>query len=82
MKLSEYIQELTKFLAENGDMDVYSHSCEDNIDYYTKVDCSGDKMFLDPRHKERYITDRVHSEDDRNGYGVPLEDFIPVCVVN
>ncbi len=81
MKLSEYIQGLTAFLAEHGDMEAY-YSSDDEGNSYQKVGYSGSKVFLHPQDKDKYRTDCVYPEEDMAGYGVEADDFVPICVVN
>lgn len=79
MFLSEYIEGLQKFLAENGDMEAY-YSADDEGNSYQEVGFCGSKMFVRSDEINTHRPDLYCEEDAMAVY--EEEAFTPVCVVN
>lgn len=74
MKISEMINNLQDFMAENGDIECW-YATDDEGNEYHAVYFSPSKIYVDENGE-------VYELEDLEDYELDIEDVKPVCVVN
>jgi hypothetical protein len=82
MKLSEYIAGLTKFMAENGDMEAF-YAADDEGNAYQGCSHAGSLYHIQEHQKDEWRPELIGDDPE---YLQEIKDYggtlIQVCVVN
>ncbi len=78
MKISDMINNLQKFMEENGDVACY-YAVDDEGNGYCPIYFEPTKYYL---NEDNEVVHKQDVEADIEFYGNSIDDYTPICVVN